>query len=154
MPANRHRPAKAQPGFTLIEVLMVAALCAIVAGIVIIAISPSREISEARNSQRTSDLATIADALARYRHDKGALPDTVPVADTELCATSVASCAGLVDLQVLTKGGKYLQAVPTDPQCATLCIPSGTGYKVHKDGAGQVVLSAPFAEGKVVTATK
>lgn len=154
MPTRTHPPAKGQSGFTLVEVCMVVAVCAILAGIAIIVISPGREISEARNSQRMSDLTTIANALARYRQDKGELPSTIPDADTELCATSVTSCSGLVDLQAVTKGGKYLQAVPTDPQCATLCISSGTGYKIHKDNAGRIVLSAPFAEGKVITTTK
>lgn len=154
MPAKSRHTPKRHTGFTLLEVLMVVATCAILAGVVIIIVSPSRQITEAHNTQRTGDLAAIADALDRYRHDKGALPNTITAQDNQICMTGVASCEGLVDLRALTAGGKYLQALPVDPQCALQCVANGTGYNVHKDASDHVVLTAPLAEGQPISITK
>src|SRR5207244_3861546 len=56
-------------GFTLIEILLVIALIAILAGIVIFAINVPRQLGAARNSQRRSDVNNSINALHQYALD-------------------------------------------------------------------------------------
>lgn len=67
-----------EKGFTLLEILLVVATIAILAGIVILAINPYKQLAEARNSERHSDTRTILDALYQYNIDhSGSLPDGI-----------------------------------------------------------------------------
>ena len=80
-------------GFTLIEILMVVAAIGILAGIVIVAINPGRQLAAARNTRRQSDTASIAQALYQYSLDHdGALPDSI-TAETKMIGTSATGCA-------------------------------------------------------------
>jgi prepilin-type N-terminal cleavage/methylation domain-containing protein len=136
---------KQQAGFTLLEVLLVVAIIAILAGIVIIAINPGKNLGDARNSQRSSDVATIINAVYQYSIDNnGAVPAGVTTTATEICANT--TCTGLVDLSVLTTNGKYLVSLPKDPQCSTVCAANGTGYRIAKDANGRLTVNAPSAE--------
>ena len=54
-----------QAGFTLIEILMALLLIAILATIVIIAINPAKQFAQARNTQRTSNVESILNAVGQ-----------------------------------------------------------------------------------------
>lgn len=56
-------------GFTLIELLIVIAIIAILAIIIIIAINPARILEKSRDSQRFSDLTSLATAVNLYLAD-------------------------------------------------------------------------------------
>lgn len=53
-------------GFTLLELLIVIAIIAILAGIMILALNPAETLRKARDSQRMSDLSTFKTALGVY----------------------------------------------------------------------------------------
>lgn len=144
---------RSQKGFTLIEILLVVAAIAILAGIVIVAINPGKQLGDTRNAQRKSDVNTILNAVSQYSVDNnGVLPAGITASSTEICATGAPSCAGLVDLTVLTLNGKYVVSVPNEPQAVT---PNGAGYMIMRTAAGRITVSAQYPEqAAVITATR
>lgn len=135
---------KSKKGFTLIEILLTIAVIAILAGIVIVAVNPFKQLMDARNTQRSADVTTILNAIYQYTVDEGGnLPATITSTPTAVCATG-GTCTGLVDLSVLTAGEKYLTALPKDPSTGTA---NSTGYNISKSANGRVTVSAPAAEG-------
>jgi len=127
-----------QGGFTLLEVLLVVAIIAILAGIVIIAINPGKQLGDTRNAQRQADVTTILNAVYQYALDNnGVVPATITATPTEVCKTGTApaTCTSstLIDLSVVTASGKYVASMPIDPQCPTNCNANGNGYKISKD---------------------
>lgn len=147
---------KTQKGFTLLEVLLVVAVIAILAGIVIIAINPNKNLGDTRNSQRSSDVATILNAVYQYNLDNnGTVPASITTTPTEICKTGAAVCTGLVDLTVLTTAGKYLVSIPIDPQCPTNCAANGNGYEISKDVNNRITVEAMNPEqGKTISVTR
>ncbi len=136
-----------QAGFTLLEILLVVAVIAILAGIVIVALNPGRQLANSRNAQRQTDVKTILNAVYAYNIDNsGSMPTTITTTATDICNTTGASCTGLIDLGVLTANAKYLVGIPKDPQCATLCSTFGTGYKISKDANNRITVSSTYAE--------
>lgn len=137
---------KSLNGFTLLEILLVVGIIAILAGIIIIAINPGKQLASVRNVQRKANLAEINKALYQYYIDNSRYPTSVTSALTEICNTGATTtghsinCTGLADLSYLVP--TYLTAIPADPQSTT----TGTLYKVMKDTANKIALSATQAE--------
>lgn len=137
-------------GFTLLEILMVVAALAILSGIVVLAINPSKQLGQTRNSQRSVDVNTILNAVYQYSVDNdGDLPSSIPtsadcsgVATNEICKTG-GTCTGLVDLSVLTNNEEYIVSIPVDPQGETA---NGAGYHIAQSTNGRVTVCAPDAE--------
>lgn len=138
---KRVRPAGV--GFTLIELLLVIGIIAILASVVIIAVNPRKQLGNANDAQRMSDVRTILDAIDQYGVDNnGAFPGNIPTGIAqEICRTGAANCTGLVDLNALVPA--YLVSVPTDPQAGT---GSGTRYFVVQEVGERVTVSAPNAQ--------
>lgn len=159
---NIRRLFKEQKGFTLLEILLVVAVIAILAGIVIIAINPNKQLGDSRNAQRSSDVTTILNAVYQYSLDNnGSIPTGIIATTKEMCKTGIApatcTTGSLIDLSTtITVGGKYLGALPVDPQCPLNCATDGNGYEILKDATtGRITVSAPSAEqGKTISVTR
>jgi prepilin-type N-terminal cleavage/methylation domain-containing protein len=133
-------------GFTLIEILLVVAAIAILAGIVILAINPNKQLGETRNAQRRADVTTILNATYQYSIDNGILPVTITSTSTDICKSG-GTCAGLIDLGVLTASEKYLTSIPFDPKSSTV---NSTGYQILKTANNRVTVTAANAEQSAV----
>lgn len=84
-----HKNTKA---FTLLEILLVVAAIAILAGIVIVAISPARQLAQGRNTARRSDVSTILNAIYQYSLDSnGLFPNTIDT-NLRMLGTSNSGC--------------------------------------------------------------
>jgi prepilin-type N-terminal cleavage/methylation domain-containing protein len=138
-------------GFTLLEILLVVAAIGILAGIVILALNPNKQLGDTRNAQRRADVNTLLNAVYQYTIDNNGNLPTIPTAATctnaaanQVCkATATGTCSAGVDLTVLTALQKYLAGMPTDPQGATT---DGTGYFIVKSANSRVTVCAPSAE--------
>ena len=140
-------------GFTLIELLLVIGIIAILASIVIVAINPTKQLGDARNAQRRSDVNTILNGVYQYAIDtNGNLPTGIPVGTArKICVSNAASCQFGVDLDALT--GAYLVRMPLDPQASA--TGTGTDYTIVQDSNGRVTVAAPSAEqGETISVTR
>ena len=144
-------------GFTLLEVLLVVAIIAILAGIVILAINPSKQLADSRNAQRYADVNTILNAIYQYALDNNNIPASITGTATEICKTG-GTCTGLTDLGVLVTGN-YLSSIPRDPKCNPVtapCTTNGAGYTVMVV-SNRVTVAVPAGlqeNGKNITVTR
>ena len=161
-----------RPGFTLIELLLVIGIIAVLASIVILSINPQRQLAQARDAQRSTDVTTILNAIYQYSIDhNGNFPDTLsgstfptgvpkPICRSELrrgdTSPSLGSCpAGLTSaVSLISVSGTYLRSIPSDPLVASN---SGwTKYYVTKLANGRIQVSATkeVPAGTQLTVTK
>ena len=151
------KPSQAR-GFTLIEILVVIGIIAVLAAIVIIAINPSKQFAQARNTQRQSNVDAILNAIGqRMADNKGVFGGhfaaagvdyycpTLTTSPTAITNTGYQSAttppASFGDLSCLTP--TYIATFPMDP--AQAANNPDTGYTVTLDGAGRVTVCAPNA---------
>lgn len=142
-------------GFTLIEVLLVVAAIAILAGIVILAINPTKQLGQTRDAQRAADVNTIINAVYQFSIDTGDVPDTILAAATEICRTDAdagGDCTGLIDLGDLVTNEEYLVDIPFDPSGSD--GDDGAGYTIRVTGNGRITVAAPDAEQTTISVSR
>lgn len=139
-------------GFTLLEILLVVAAIGILAGIVLVALNPARQLAQTRDAQRKVDINTILNAVYQYAIDNnGNYPNDFDDTDpTEICATD-ASCAG-IELSDLTDAELYLVTMPVDPSAED---EDSTEYTIELTANGRITIAAPNAEiAEEITVTR
>ena len=155
---------KERKGFTLLEILLVVAAIAILAGIVIVALNPNKQLGDTRNAQRRSDVNAILTAVYQYSIDNnGIMPtglDTTYTSaqvlgtsgsscDSSCTATTTsAACLDISDDVVPT----YIVGIPHDPTTGT---DSNTDYYIERLSNGRIEVGACDAEqGVTISITR
>lgn len=149
--------------FTLIELLVVIGILAILLAIVLVAINPARQFSQANNTQRSSDVNTILNAVHQFAADNnGSLP-----AGIDTTVRTITDAGGLTDVDLCVDlVPTYVADLPLDPQdgtespAASVCTAVGadysTGYTIVSSASdNRVTVAAPGAElSATITVTR
>jgi prepilin-type N-terminal cleavage/methylation domain-containing protein len=139
-------------GFTLLEILLAIVVIGILTTIVLVAINPSRQISQSRNLVRQASINDIYNALQQYNTvNRGVIDLNIPNNTyIEICDTgnltiedilpSTGYCDGKIDLRALVP--KYLSEIPKDTDSGI----GETGYEVTTDSNNQISVRANKSE--------
>lgn len=152
-----------QKGFTLIEILVVMGLIALLAAIVLIAINPARQFAQGRNSQRTSNVNTIINAIGQNMADNKGIFTCGAIALPAITETDANKdiSLGKIDLRSCLVP-TYISEIPLDPGTSDASYTAGdntctqtpceagktydTKYTVGQDGTSKrITVCAPNA---------
>jgi prepilin-type N-terminal cleavage/methylation domain-containing protein len=153
--SNSAHLKNSQKGFTLIELLVVIGVLAVLLAIVLIAINPARQFSQANNTKRASDVNAILNAVDQYAADnKGSIPVSITTTSQTISDAAADICSAIVPT--------YIAALPVDPLTnngTAISTCSGTyttGYTIIKSATdNRITVTAPAAElGAVIGVTR
>ena len=146
-------------GFTLVELLVTMAIIGILATVSITALNPQRQLAKARDTQRKTDIYSIASAIYQFASEhSGDLPDTDgdPLTSnfpgSVTCIGTGGACfnlGGAGDTEPVVP--TYMALMPFDPLTGS---GADTGYSVYVDANGRVVVSAVGEVEPVISVTK
>ena len=151
---KNHTP-KIPKGFSLIELLLVAATIPVLIMIAVTAINPAKKLAEARNIERLSNIQAIINGVYQFSiKNNGLYPTSISYENKEICRMNIdeKTCldANGVYLKQLTQlEFKYLATIPYDPGGEACNLPEdiGTCYFIKFDqNENNLVISAPHAE--------
>lgn len=156
-------------GFTLVELLLAMGIMGILAAVTITALNPTKQMADARNTQRKFDVNSLLNAFGQYAIDSqghfqpitvdgSLLLDACKVTSTakNLCrptiahGTDVGEC-GHTDVQCAWSRhltGAYLADIPSDPvdDETTVAEQAMIDYTVLSAAPGRFRVDAPNAE--------
>lgn len=139
------------------ELIIIIAIIAVLAAVIFVAIDPARRLHESRNARRSSDVATILDALIKYQADNdgahlasvaGLTAGQYSVIGTDssgcnttcTAQTTQAACVNLTALPA-----NYLSTIPVDPGTGTA---ANSDYYLSRTSTGNLIIGACDAEGE------
>ena len=142
-----------QKGFTLIELLVVIGILAVLLAITLIAINPGRQFSQANNTQRSSDVNAILNAVGQYAVDNNGLLTGLGTISTDPLAPTAISSTGIGETFCTELVPTYIAELPVDPQTGTFtdCLTADGGYDtqytIYQSATdSRITVSAPDAE--------
>ena len=141
---------KREAGFTLIEIIIVVAIIAILASAVIIAINPAKNLRQARNATRWTQMNAVANGVYSYVIDKkGTFPPCLYVDGATATvryiynATETSPLWGLRDLSQCTElVPVYMGKFPAEPQGATYMI----GFMTDATTSDRIIIRSTAPE--------
>ena len=138
---------KSQKGFTLIELLVVIGILAVLLAITLIAINPARQFQQANNTQRSSDVNAILNAVGQYMVDNNGDLSALNIPVGSASAAVIASTGGVDFCPSIVP--TYIAEMPVDPQSGNWvdCTNYDSGYTIYRSNAdSRVTVSAPGTE--------
>lgn len=149
---------KKQNGFTLIEVLVVIGIIAILAAVVLVAVNPARQFKLARDSQRTSNVEAILNALGQnISEHRGTFMCNGSIVNLPNASTTIQSGGGAADIAPCLVPD-YLSSMPFDPSLAgagfTSTTTYNTGYSLFRDTNGRITVAAVGELTPVISTTR
>lgn len=143
-------------GFTLLEILLVVGIISILAGIVILAINPTKQLGDTRDAQRRSDVLTILNVIYQYSIDNdGDLEGIADGSDLTTADTCTDEGTDAYDLEDALAGTTetYLVSIPVDPTEGVVDTTSAY-YVTYSDTTGRITVCAPNAENNTISVTR
>jgi prepilin-type N-terminal cleavage/methylation domain-containing protein len=134
-------------GFTLIEVILMLAIISVLAGIVVVAINPGKQLAQGRNAERTSELHSLHNAMVQFYTDHRYWPASTTLSSglTDICATGYeqvggeTDCEDYLDLRELVPD--YLQSIPSDPNATN----TNSHYRVAVNGDNNLSMTSELS---------
>src|SRR5258708_4873171 len=128
-----------QRGFTLIQLLVVIGVLAVLLAIVLIAINPARQFSQANNTKRSSDVNAILNSVHEYAADNKGSMAGLETFSTDPTSRTVISTTGIGATFRTPLLPLYKTALPADPGTnagasvakASCASTWDTGYKMY-----------------------
>ncbi|MCK5510130.1 type II secretion system protein [Candidatus Parcubacteria bacterium] len=147
-------------GFTLLELLIVIAVLAVLAGVLFVALDPASRLQDSRNAKRWTDVNAVLSAIKLDQVDNGGsyLASIAAMSDDtyyrigeattgcdDICLNpSRSPQAACIDLLNLIDEG-YLADVPIDPNASGKSS-NETGYYIYKYSSGQISVGSCHEE--------
>lgn len=138
--------------FTLIELVIVIAIIAIMAGVYFAVGNPGGQLAQSRNTKRSLDLETVMNAIRQNIADQDNGQFACSLGPIPTSTENMGSASGSYNIAPCLIP-TYLFAMPFDPSASSSYYTNNAAYDtdysiVISSTTGQITLSAPYAELK------